>query len=374
MTDRFDVLIAGSGPVGLALAASLAGTPLKSAIIGSGEQGPARPIALSLGSRQLLERIGAWDDARATPILTVHVSQQGGLGRCLIRHTDLGEAALGHVMAYDTLVRLLDAASPLPRVTGTLREWNAGPDTTRVMIDTPTGESVVETRLLVLAEGGAMLPAARSRNYGQSALVASVTADRPHAGQAWERFTPGGPLALLPDGTRYALVWSASTDAARSLLALSDVEFLDRLSAVADRRAGGFRDVGGRAIFPLLLRRMSAPGPRALAIGNASQALHPVAGQGFNLGLRDAWELAELLRDANGADPGSMAIISRFARLRRLDRDHAVGATDALVRIFSGDQPLARLARGAALLGFDLAAPARDFLARRMMFGMRALP
>jgi 2-octaprenyl-6-methoxyphenol hydroxylase len=205
--------------------------------------------------------------------------------------------------------------------------------------------------------------------------VAEVTAERPRHGVAWERFTPEGPLALLPHSDRYALVWSLRPGGASELLGLSDRDFLSRLRETFGGRLGDFRSVSRRATFPLSLRRGPiTPAPRTLAVGNAAQTLHPVAGQGLNLGLRDAWELAQMLLDVSKEEIGSSEFLARYARGRRVDRYAGIGFTDFLVRAFSNSIPPLALIRGAGLAVLDTLPPARRFLARRMIFGARALP
>lgn len=233
----------------------------------------------------------------------------------------------------------------------------------------------MRARLLVLADGATGRSPARVRDYLQRAIVAEVAADREHRGVAWERFTPEGPVALLPLRDRYALVWSAREATARELLGLSDPEFLLRLQRCFGSRAGNFVSAGPRAAFPLSLRRGAAsPAPRTLAVGNAAQTLHPVAGQGLNLGLRDAWELAQMLLEAPEQEIGTSRFVDRYVRKRRFDRYAGIGFTDFLVRIFSNSLPPLAAARGAGLAMLDALPPARRFLARRMIFGARALP
>jgi 2-octaprenyl-6-methoxyphenol hydroxylase len=233
----------------------------------------------------------------------------------------------------------------------------------------------MRARLLVLADGGLNRNAGRVTDYRQRAIVAEVAAEHATAGTAWERFTTEGPLALLPFGERYALVWSMSPATAEELQGLRDPEFLARLRRVFGGRLGNFHSTGPRSTFPLSLRRSAVQtSPRVLAIGNAAQTLHPVAGQGLNLGLRDAWELARMLLDATREEIGARAFTARYASNRDLDRRAGIGFTDLLVRMFSNSVPPLALARGAGLAMLDVLPPARHFLARRMIFGARALP
>jgi 2-octaprenyl-6-methoxyphenol hydroxylase len=229
--------------------------------------------------------------------------------------------------------------------------------------------------LLVLDDGGALAPAEHAREYGQQALVADVYPERPHGNTAWERFTGEGPIALLPFGERSALIWTAHTATVRRLLALGDSDFLLALRDAFGARLGAFERVGPRRAFALALRyREAHPAPHVIVIGNAAQTLHPVAGQGLNLGLRDAWELAELLLGVPREDIGSAPFAAAYLRRRAADRRAGIVITDSLVRLFSNESTLLAGARGAGLAALDLLPPARRFLARRMMFGTRGLP
>jgi len=367
-----DVAIVGGGPVGSALASALSGSTVSFARI-AGETGVAdRPIVLSHGSRLILERLDAWEAVASTPIRTIHISQQG-FGRTVMRSSDYGLPALGYVVAYSELVAHLAARTPaLPKA---LTRWEHSDGGVVLHLSGAAGEARMRARLLVLADGGSNRDADRVVDYRQRAIVAEVVAGHLSAGTAWERFTAEGPLALLPFRDRHALVWSVSPGTAESLYGLPEREFLARLSGAFGGRLGEFRSSGPRASFPLSLRRGAVrPSPRVVAIGNAAQVLHPVAGQGLNLGLRDAWELARMLLDVAPEEVGAQRFLARYARGRWLDRHAGIGFTDFLVRMFSNSLPPLAVARGAGLALLDLLPPARHFLARRMIFGARALP
>ena len=346
------------------------------------DAGGFRPIALAHGSRLVLESIGVFGALRVTPIETIHVSQAGGFGRTLIRREELGVPALGYVLDGAALAAALaDAAAPV-RVNGRVTGWRADGGRIRVTLNTITNaagaEREVSARLLVLADGGrAAGDDLAMRDYGQSAIVALVRTEIAHRGVAWERFTPDGPLALLPfaDGKR-ALVWTVPATRAPGLLEASGERFLAALAARFGARLGRFDDAGPRSSFPLRLwyRRSNVPGPRVVAIGNAAQTLHPVAGQGLNLGLRDAAELASLVARSDRAALGEPPFLAAFRAARKLDRLAAIGVTDFLVSVFSGANPFLRAARGAGLVALDLVPPARRLFARRMMLGARGLP
>jgi 2-octaprenyl-6-methoxyphenol hydroxylase len=224
---------------------------------------------------------------------------------------------------------------------------------------------------VVHAEGAA--PEASEKRYAQDAVVGIVSVASDARGAAFERFTADGPLALLPFGGRYALVWSARPERAAALAAAPEAEFLAELAAAAGSAPGRLIACEARSVQPLSLRVSPArTGPREVFIGNAAQTLHPVAGQGLNLGLRDAWELAETLRHA--ADPGDAATLARYAARRRLDAAATIRVTDFLASAFVGSNRALHAARGAALMALDVFPPARRFFARRMIFGPSALP
>jgi 2-octaprenyl-6-methoxyphenol hydroxylase len=233
----------------------------------------------------------------------------------------------------------------------------------------------VQARLLVLADGGAnatKIPgiAFVEKDYRQQAIVASLRSDRPHAFRAYERFTPGGPVALLPVDDRFALVWTASPEAAARLLELDDARFLDELQAHFGDRAGRFVAVGPRTAFPLKLRAVNTPiALRTAIIGNAAQALHPIAGQGLNLGLRDAATLAALLHSTAPEALGSEAMLASYQDARRRDSSRGVMVTDLLVSAFANPRRLPTWGRGLALAALDLFPPARRLLAERMIHG-----
>jgi 2-octaprenyl-6-methoxyphenol hydroxylase len=306
-----------------------------------------RPIALSQASRLILERLGAWGAFPATPIASIHVSQAGAFGRTRMEAREAGVPALGYVTQYADLVAALRARVAIERAAGAAR------------------------RLTVHAEGRAA--EARERRYAQDALVAHVVAEPASQSTAYERFTAEGPLALLPLAGEWALIWSARPERAAALAAAPAPDFLGELQRAFGERAGRFVAVRVRACLPLARRvRAARVAAREAYIGNAAQTLHPVAGQGLNLGLRDAWDLAQALSAAD--DPGAPQLLARFAAGRRLDAAATLGVTELLARGFLGAHPLARAARGAALALLDAAPPARNFFARRMIFGPSALP
>ncbi len=290
-----------------------------------------------------------------------------------MRCAEIGLPALGYVTAYSELVEKLAAQTPAIAVT--LKDWKIDGNEIALRLSRGAEDVGMRARLLVLADGGKSRGTDQVKDYRQQAIVAEVTVERPQSSAAWERFTSEGPLALLPYGDRYALVWSMRPISAGKLLSLSDRDFLGRLREAFGGRLGEFLKVSPRAVFPLSLRRGAvSPEPRILAVGNAAQTLHPVAGQGFNLGLRDAWELAQLLLNVAKTEIGGPSFVARYVRRRRFDRYAGIGVTDSLVRIFSNSLPPLAAARGAGLAMLDALPSARRFLARRMIYGLHALP
>lgn len=383
-----DVTIVGGGPVGAALALGLAGSGLQVSVLEAREnvEQPSDPraIALSEGSRLILHRLGVWSDIapHATPIRTIHISQKKRLGRSVLRAEESGHDALGYVVGYAELAAAIDRtlqASGIEVLRGArVTAVTPGPEASRVQFEYAGTVHTRHAALAVLADGGRSLDGVpglqrQVHEYGQSAVVAKVAAEFPHQGVAYERFTPDGPVALLPWGElTYALVWTATPVRAEALCRLDQASFLEQLHDHFGDRAGRFLDVSGRAAFPLKLawvRPVTAP--HLAMIGNAAQTLHPVAGQGFNLGVRDAWELARLARTLPPSDVGSEAMLAQYRALRRFDTGGGMLFTDFLVRAFSNDWPGIGAVRGMGLAALDLCAPARGFVARKMSLGVR---
>jgi len=208
-----------------------------------------------------------------------------------------------------------------------------------------------------------------TKDYGQSAIICTVQTERPHQNRAYERFTPAGPIALLPLHDGYALVWTTPNDQVESRLGLPDAAFLTQLQEAFGDRQGRFLAAGPRSVFPLRLVMAEAadkPG------GNAAQTLHPVAGQGFNLGLRDAWKLAQAILDSTPEDLGGLAFLNGYGASRRWDVSGSVAMTDLLVEAFANDLPVVGQVRGLALTAMDMMPPLKQIFARKMMFGVRA--
>ena len=383
--EDVDILIVGAGPVGMTLHLALAAGGLRSRLIdrrpGSALLGDPRALALSHGARELLEKIEAWPMRAATPIETIHVSQRGGFGRTLIDRDDYRLPALGYVLRYRDLAAALQARlAPDAVLADTcIRESRACTDAAGegLLVTLQQGEHthVLRCRLLVHAEGTPGEEQGVSvSDYGQQAVICDVQTSTGHQRRAWERFTPDGPLALLPLEQGFSIVFTLPPDQARQVLELDDTAFLARLQQQFGPRIR-FTQAGPRSCFPLALRlRDTLARGREVWVGNSAQTLHPVSGQGFNLGLRDAWELADCLLDPMQRDVDLAQRLPAYTQRRKLDRQGSAFFTDQVVKAFSNDMPALRVARGLGLLALDLFPPARHFVAKRMIWGARAWP
>lgn len=334
-------------------------------------QQDARSIALSYGSRQLLEQVHAWPSS-GTPITEIHISRRGSFGRSLIESREYGLPALGYVCRYGQLVQTLHDALKTSGVTllrpATVSAANESTD--KVTLQMADG-SALETALMVQAEGGVYGTQPQktlSRDYQQSAIVATVQSSAPLAGRAFERFTDEGPLALLPQDNGYALVWCARPARIEVLLAMPEPDFLQALQNAFGQRVGSFTKVGTRNSYSLGLNTNPAATARSVAIGNAAQTLHPVAGQGLNLGLRDAAVLANLLTQARSPEKLAQFIVNRNS-----DRNVTMRLTDLMARVFASgpDQSLRQGLQGMSLGLVDVLPRLKRGLADQMMFGWR---
>ena len=382
---EFDVAIVGGGMVGASFALALRATKLRVLLIeGVPADSAAQPsfdertTALGNGSRQIFESLGAWPAmaAEAAPIRSIHVSDAGRFGVARLDAKEQGVAAFGYVVPNRVIGRVLwQALRDAPNVTlavpaqvrgATLLEDGAWLDIER------DGQSErIRASVAVAADGaGSVLRASAGiaadvEDYDQVAIVVNAATDRPNTGEAFERFTASGPLAVLPTvGGGYTVVWAVRPARAAELLALDDAAFAAELLAAFGWRAGRWTRVGRRHQYPLALSRASETvAGRVVLIGNAAQALHPVAGQGFNLGLRDAATLAEMLAGASSA-PDFTELLARFSAWRAEDRQGVTRFTDGLVKLFGSDLPGLGLVRNFGLLLFDLSPTAKRALSR----------
>ena len=384
MTLQADIVVIGGGPIGLAfaLAASRGGRRVIVLEANTGAVSDTRTLALSQGSRLILQRLGVWNDAlQATEIQSIHVSQRGGFGQTVIYAKDCNAPALGYTLSYRALLTaLLNCAGELEIIAGAqVQNIATSADSGTVVYTRDNIEHTLSANLLVMADGGRspiQIPGIeiKTKDYGQIALLARVSADRPHGNIAYERFTPTGPIALLPVADEFGLVWTVMPDEAVRIAALNDANYLQEFQTNFGDYAGRFHRLHTRIQFPLKLRyAMSTTATRVVLIGNAAQALHPVAGQGFNLGLRDAEQLAELLNSlSQDSDCGAPILLRKYQRSRLPDTRIGIAFTDGLVRSFSNDNPVMRVGRGLGLMGLQLAPFARRRLAEHMMFGISA--
>lgn len=363
------VAIVGGGPVGMALALALQRQGLRAEIFEARTRAAvrqdARVLALSEGARLLLDELGVWPQTAATAIETIHISHQGRFGRTCLRADELGLASLGWVVAARDLIDSLDSAIQTAAI-----DYH---ENSKIDVDAVGVFDAKTYALTAWAEGQIPLDAGHARDFEQQAIVCNVHTAAPHRHIAWERFTADGPMALLPCGDAYSLVLVCANAQAATVLALDDAGFLH----VLQQRFGSrhrFTAASPRYAFPLSLRYRSQPvGARQVWLGNAAQTLHPVAGQGFNLALRDVWELAHCLGQAHsqGAPLGDISTLSVYAEGRRVDRWGAMSFTSLLVDLFGNDAPLLSQARGAGLLALDMIPALRSFVAKRMIYGAR---
>lgn len=379
MTERdYDIAICGAGPAGMALAALLVkrGVPAaRIALIDAKTLAQAshdpRSLALSWGSRQILEEVHAWP-ALATAIEQIHVSRRGQFGRSLIDRSDYQLPALGYVTRYGDIVTALGAVCAQAGVSSLrparVLALDETADAVTLILDAEGAPKTIRAALVVQAEGGLFNEQATravNRDYQQTAIIAQVRSSTPPPHRAYERFTEQGPLALLPQDDEYSLVWCVRPDTARELLALDDQAFLTALGQAFGDRVGAFTRTTPRLGFPLGLNAAAHSTVRTVAIGNAAQTLHPVAGQGLNLGLRDVAVLARVL--AQAATPEQLA---HYTALRQRDRRTTVRITDTMARIFANESPAQSLL-GLSLAAIDIISPARSLLAELMMYGRR---
>jgi len=377
LVEQVDILIVGAGPVGMTLHLALAAGGQKSLLLDrrpvAAQQTDSRALALSHGACQLLEQINSCPTRAATPIETIHVSQKDGFGRTLIDRADYALPALGYVVRYRDLAGALTANLANDSLLAETEILDIAPDDDGVTVSLRHAGQLrtIKTKLLVHAEGTPNDdPAVKVSEYAQHAVICEVTPTPGHNKRAWERFTPNGPLALLPLGDEYSIVFTLPPAKADAVMAMGDDAFIAALQTQFGHRMR-FVKPGPRSRFPLALRmRDTLVKGSEVWIGNSAQTLHPVSGQGFNLGIRDAWQLSETLLK-NGVDRASLAT---YAASRRLDRQGSAFFTDQIVRAFSNDFTPLKLARGLGLLALDICSPARHFVAKRMIWGARAWP
>lgn len=396
MTDprTFDMIIIGGGLVGGTLACALSQHNFKIALIEAfpfnSSQQPSyddRSIALAYGSRTILESSDLWDSMRedAIPIHTIHVSDSGHFGCTRIKHQSTGYDALGYVIENRAIGRAfadrinrqdnIELFCPAQLKTLTTDDQQA-----TITIQLRDNELTLTAPLVIGADGNQSTVRklsniqTRQWDYGQSAIITNITAEKAHNNIAFERFTRNGPLAVLPlSQGRCSVVWTVHDNDLDAVMSLSDTDFLSQLQQHFGYRLGRLLHCGSRNSYPLkLVRSTQHTAARVVLIGNAAHTLHPIAGQGFNLGIRDVAALAELIVDARhrGYDVGGTRVLSEYARWRDQDQRNVSVMTDGLVRIFSNNFTPIVLARNIGMLAIDVLPPLKKHLARQAM-GLR---
>jgi 2-octaprenyl-6-methoxyphenol hydroxylase len=387
MSTGCEILIVGGGLVGASLACALRGSAHRVELIEARPLDDAsqpcyddRTVALSWGSRRILEGLELWPDldGRIEPIKTIHISDRGHFGATRLRNVEEGVEALGYVaenrVLGEVMYRKLQQQSGLVmHCPARLLGLEQSVDCVTATLEQDGSESTISARLLVAADGVAsqvrelLHIGAAVQDYGQSAVIANVTPGIPHDNVAYERFTDTGPLAMLPmTGNRCALVWTVPSAQARELVALDDAVFLDQLQQRFGYRLGVLKKAGRRQLYPLTLTESTQlVRGRAVIVGNAAHTIHPVAGQGFNLALRDIAMLAELIHSAD--DPGAASLLQTYIEEREQDAKRVYRFTDALVKIFSNDNGPLGHTRAAGLIAVGLVPELRHWLARQSM-------
>ena len=378
MTPHAHIVISGAGPVGQTLALLLLqqGVAAHDIVLIDAKTSDqanqdARSIALSYGSKQIFDSIQAWP-IKASKIEQIHVSRRGHFGRSLITATDYQLPALGYVARYgdiNTPLQILleqrQVAINRPTHISAIDEQN---DQVQLSL---SNDKKMTADILIQAEGGLFgeqTQRTQHHDYQQSAVIAHITTSLPIPHRAFERFTEQGPLALLPQEDGYAMVWCVRPSMAEELLRLDDAAFMHALQFAFGERLGKIIAATPRHTYPLGLNAQARATKRTVAIGNAAQTLHPVAGQGLNLGLRDAVVLAKCL-----ARHPLESALGIFIEQRKSDRNATIRITDSMARVFASapDGALTQSILGLGLGLIDLITPAKKLLAEQMMFGWR---
>ena len=394
-TDRqYDMVIAGGGMIGASLALALSPLGLRVAVVEAVARGEAqqpsfddRSTALSRSTQRMFEAMGLWDDliAAATPIRRIHVSDRGRFGFSHIDAAQQGVDALGYVVINRVLGEVLQLALAKAETVDVLCpakvvDIDTGGVAASVTIETGDADQrELACQLLVAADGAnstlrpMMGICATKTDYGQHAIIGNLLPEKPLDNCAYERFTDDGPLAFLPVADdRAGFVWIVSSDDVDRVLALDDETFLGEMQDRFGYRLGRLSRVGKRAAYPLSLSKaVRLTAERAVLVGNSAHGLHPVAAQGFNLGMRDVAALCDCIADARSADPsadlGDPDLLARYAQWRRSDQGKLVRITDGIVKLFGSASPPLKAARNIGMLGFDLVPGVRAVFAKHMM-------
>ena len=393
MPTECEVLIVGGGLVGSTLAHALAQISVSTVLVEERDPGRLeepgfddRSTALANGSQRILHGLGLWDEVagEAEPIRTIHISERGRFGATRILATEEGAPALGYTVENRVLtgavwpkIRAAEAVTCL--APGRLEDFKVEASGVTAGVSTGGSSRTIRARLLVAADGArsrvrsALGIGVREDDYGQKGVILNCETEIPHDGRAFERFTPTGPLAMLPLGRgRMAVVWTLPREQGDRIGALDDEPFRDALQRAFGFRLGRIRQVGERGAWPLhRVRADSLTATRAVLVGNAAFSLHPVAGQGFNLALRDIAALAESICDARrndaDADSGAAALLEGYTDWRAADQRRIAEFTHGLMRLFTIEAAPLAVSRGLGLMAFDLLPGAKRWLARQAM-------
>lgn len=397
--NAFDIIIVGGGLVGASLAVALEPTGCSVALIEehepSGDSQPSfdeRTVALTYGSRQIFEGIGIWpavQETRPQAIRDIHVSERGHSGQIHLSHRHIGTDALGYVVPARVLgnalwakinhCRHIHVFCPASAASIEASQDDAGQR--NICIKSKAETRTLSARLIVLADGGRS-PLSRSagrgsvsRPYSQSAILSIVSTDRNHRGRAYERFTREGPIALLPhspestdtgENFRYATVWTSHSENIGERMQLDDEGFAAALQKAFGDRAGQFGHPSPRTCYPLTRSWLKSPiDSRLCIIGNAAHTVHPVAGQGFNLGLRDVAVLAELIHDCRAHDTGGTSLLANYQAQRAAETRRVLRFTDGLIYIFGTTVSPLRSLAGIGLGLIEHCPPCKRFLLKR---------
>tara|TARA_R110002096_G_scaffold64920_3_gene158065 strand:- start:55996 stop:57228 length:1233 start_codon:yes stop_codon:yes gene_type:complete len=389
--ETADIVVAGGGMIGTSLALALAPLGLRvvvvEAVARKAVQQPSfddRTTALSRSTQRMFEAIGIWDEvvAAATPIRHIHVSDKGRFGFSHIDADEQGVEALGYVVINRVLGNVLQshlnsAKGVTVRCPARVEAVAATAEDAVVTVAEDGETSRLRCKLLVAADGARSTVrdllgiTATASDYRQRAIIGNLRSEKALNGRAFERFTPAGPLAVLPlADERAGFVWTVSADDAERVLALDDADFLAELQAEFGFRLGKFSRVGARSAYPLVLSKaLRLTATRSVLIGNAAHGLHPVSAQGFNLGMRDVAALCDCIADHcnKDSDPGCVAVLERYAQWRQADQKKLVHFTDSLVRIFASNRAGVRMLRDIGMIGFDLIPGVRSLFAKHTM-------
>ena len=388
----FDVVIVGGGMVGSSLALALSSLPLKVAMIEPHPQNSylapgfdARAIALSWGSTRIFNALGIWPQLKsiATPIKNIHVSDKGHLGICRLEAKQMKVAAMGQVVELEDVGKVIHKALTETNTTlfcpAKVDSINAEADdyTTLTLSVQHNKEQQIKTRLVVAADGKESMVRQLSgiqivdKAYDQVAIISTIKTQLPHNNVAYERFTETGPVAFLPlSNNRISLVWMMNSNLAKQLVTATDEQFISALQDQFGQRLGRIMQVGKRTIYPLnLVKAERCIDKRLVIIGNAAQSLHPIAGQGFNLGLRDVATLADILRTSciKGIDPGSTELLKDFEQWRQPDKQKVIEFTDVMARLFTNPALILSAPRNFILMAMNLMPQMRYQLAEAAM-------